>query len=232
MSIRKELPHLALLAALWGLAAARFDAVPEAVPVHWNIDLLPDRTGGRVEATLLIPVIATVIYLLMAFVPGLIDRPPGWRPTGPHEAPSARSPISARDEIARSQPAFDRMRLLLLGFLLGISVEMHLYYAEVIHTLAPALPLLIGALIVGLGLLLPGLKPNRFAGIRLPWTLSDPLVWEKTHRLGGAIFVVCGGALGVLGALSPRLGFLVGLPGLMVALIATTLYAWRISPKR
>ena len=29
-------------------------------------------------------------------------------------------------------------------------------------------------------------------GIRTPWTLSSDLSWNKTHRLGGKLFVVVG----------------------------------------
>lgn len=33
--------------------------------------------------------------------------------------------------------------------------------------------------------ILPRLSPNRWSGIRTPWTLSSDTVWRRTHRLGG-----------------------------------------------
>jgi uncharacterized membrane protein len=61
-------------------------------------------------------------------------------------------------------------------------------------------PVGIGVLFVVIGNLLPRAQPNWFVGIRTPWTLSSDRVWEKTHRLGGHLFVA-GGILIVLAAL-------------------------------
>jgi uncharacterized membrane protein len=53
-------------------------------------------------------------------------------------------------------------------------------------------PVGIGVLFVVMGNLLPRARPNWFVGIRTPWTLSSDRVWEKTHRLGGHLFVAAG----------------------------------------
>ena len=47
---------------------------------------------------------------------------------------------------------------------------------------------------------MPKIRSNFFFGIKTPWTLSDPRVWERTHRLGGYCFFA-GGILTVLFAL-------------------------------
>jgi uncharacterized membrane protein len=62
------------------------------------------------------------------------------------------------------------------------------------------LPLGIGILFIVIGNLLPRARPNWFVGIKTPWTLSSDRVWEKTHRLGGRVFVL-GGLISVLAAL-------------------------------
>ncbi|MBO5034614.1 MAG: SdpI family protein, partial [Oscillospiraceae bacterium] len=36
------------------------------------------------------------------------------------------------------------------------------------------------------------IKSNWFMGIRTPWALSDPDVWNKTNRLGGWVFFLTG----------------------------------------
>jgi uncharacterized membrane protein len=41
-----------------------------------------------------------------------------------------------------------------------------------------------------MGNFLPKLRPNRFVGIRTPWTLKSPEVWTRTHRLFGAIMLI------------------------------------------
>ncbi|MCX8175160.1 MAG: SdpI family protein [Candidatus Micrarchaeota archaeon] len=42
------------------------------------------------------------------------------------------------------------------------------------------------------GYMLNFTKRNYFIGVRTPWTLADERVWEKTNRLTGALFWVCG----------------------------------------
>lgn len=53
-------------------------------------------------------------------------------------------------------------------------------------------PAFMGILFIVIGNYLPQAKPNFFFGIRTPWTLSDPEVWRRTHRLGGWFFVAFG----------------------------------------
>ncbi|HPV14344.1 MAG TPA: SdpI family protein [Candidatus Cloacimonadota bacterium] len=51
---------------------------------------------------------------------------------------------------------------------------------------------LIGFLFVFLGNILPKVPKNTMIGIRTPWTIANELIWEKTHRLGGWLFVIGG----------------------------------------
>lgn len=41
------------------------------------------------------------------------------------------------------------------------------------------------------------IKHNFYLGIRTPWTLMDPVIWSKTHRLGGYL-AFAGGAVMVI----------------------------------
>ncbi|WP_343207913.1 SdpI family protein [Anaerolentibacter hominis] len=52
--------------------------------------------------------------------------------------------------------------------------------------------LILGILFIGLGNIFPKLRRNRYVGIRLPWIVSNDIVWIKTHRIGGILFVLTG----------------------------------------
>ncbi len=52
--------------------------------------------------------------------------------------------------------------------------------------------ILIGFLFIFLGNLLPKVPKNFFIGIKTPWTLANEVIWDKTHRLGGIMFVISG----------------------------------------
>ncbi len=53
-------------------------------------------------------------------------------------------------------------------------------------------PVLFGILFLVVGNYMPKTKQNRTLGIKLPWTLSNEENWNKTHRLGGKLWVICG----------------------------------------
>ena len=52
--------------------------------------------------------------------------------------------------------------------------------------------LLMGLMLVVVGNYLPKARRNYTVGIRIPWTLADEENWNRTHRLAGFLWVVCG----------------------------------------
>ena len=44
---------------------------------------------------------------------------------------------------------------------------------------------------------MPELKPNRWVGIRIKWTMEDPDIWNQVHRIAGALWII-GGYLVIL----------------------------------
>jgi uncharacterized membrane protein len=63
--------------------------------------------------------------------------------------------------------------------------------------------ILIGLLFIFLGNMLPKVPKNLFVGIRTPWTIANELVWERTHRLGGWLFVLSGIVMILKGLILP-----------------------------
>ena len=52
--------------------------------------------------------------------------------------------------------------------------------------------LLVSALLIVVGNYLPKARQNYTVGIKLPWTLANEENWNRTHRLAGFLWVVCG----------------------------------------
>jgi len=63
---------------------------------------------------------------------------------------------------------------------------------------------LIGILFIILGNYMYNLKPNYFAGIKVPWTLASDYNWKKTHQLGGRLWFIGGIILVVAGLFFPK----------------------------
>jgi uncharacterized membrane protein len=96
-----------------------------------------------------------------------------------------------KDNIATFRPWFDGFFIVFQVFFLYLSLLTILYNTgdtsiNIGQFMTPGLALLFGYV----GLLLPRTKRNWFVGIRTPWTLSSDAVWDKTHRLGGTLFVI------------------------------------------
>lgn len=51
---------------------------------------------------------------------------------------------------------------------------------------------LVGVLFIVIGSFLPRLQQNQSMGIRTPWTMASDLVWTRTHRFAGRLFVGLG----------------------------------------
>ena len=104
------------------------------------------------------------------------------------------------------------IQLIIIGLALGMRID-----------IAFVVSLAVSLLFIFIGNYLGRLRRNFWAGIRTPWTLASDTVWERTHRLGGWLFVV-GGFLGVIMSFVPLLrpwGFLA-----LILLIVMVLFVY------
>ncbi|MBQ6385377.1 MAG: SdpI family protein [Lachnospiraceae bacterium] len=80
----------------------------------------------------------------------------------------------------------------------------------------------LGLIFIVLGNYMPRVRQNYLFGIKTPWTLADEHVWERTHRMGGYVFILMGAALILFGAAAPRIGDFVPAVILLVSVFAGT----------
>lgn len=211
---RWEVPQLLMLGLLFAVSLWAWGLAPDRVPIHWNLQGEADGFAGKTFGLFFGPAMAAGLYLLLLFLPR-ID--PG------------------RDNIANSARPLRAIRLSLTTMLtvlhlvcvraaLGGTVNMTLVVC-----------LLTGALFVVLGNYLGKLRPNWFAGVRTPWTLSSQLSWTKTHRAAGPVLMGMGAGMFAL-AFVPTgwmLGIVLSLDVLaVVGLVVYSYLVWRDDPDR
>ena len=95
-------------------------------------------------------------------------------------------------------------------------VEVYSYYSIITggSDLFDVVPFMVGLLCMVLGNYFGKFPKNFFIGIRTPWTLASDVVWARTHRLVGRLFIVAGLAI-VAGA------FFGSPPWLMITALGT-----------
>lgn len=190
-------------------SALAYAHLPERMPVHWNVRGEPDGYASKLVATALGPLAIAALTALMFVLPKIDPR-------------------------GRNYPKFrDTYWLLVNGIVL---------FFAVIHAVVLAVglgydvrvnrvvPLGVGVLLVVLGNYLTRVQPNWFVGIRTPWTLSSDVVWRKTHRTGGWLFVAAGLitiALSLLPGPLPVVGFVVVILAAATVPIVQSYLLWR-----
>ena len=84
----------------------------------------------------------------------------------------------------------------------------------------------IGLILMVVGGILGRVRKNFFLGIRTPWTMRNDEVWDRTHRLGGKMFMLAGLLL-VINAFV-RLDLRLTLPAVVVLMLIPVVYSWII----
>jgi len=164
-----------ILASLVTLVA--WPHLPERMPLHWNLSGQPDRWGSRVEGALLGPVVILVLWGLMALLA--------------HRRRRLEGEAKAGDKR-------DLIESLVLVLFAGLHIVAMAASAGLLHEPARGLVLMLAGFFIVGGNFMGKVRPNRWTGIRTPWTLESDEVWRATHRLGGPVMVGAGVVLVLL----------------------------------
>ena len=87
----------------------------------------------------------------------------------------------------------------------------------------------VGVILMVMGNYFGKLKSSFFIGIRTPWTLSSEAVWQKTHRLGGKLFVVAGAVCAATAFLLPQELMTAVIVGVVIpSALIPIIYSWHL----
>lgn len=91
--------------------------------------------------------------------------------------------------------------------------------------------LFMGVLLTAIGNYLPKCRQNYTIGIKVPWALNDAENWDRTHRFGGYVFMICG-ILCVLMALFVKNAQALLMPVMLVCAAAPVVYSYLLYRKK
>jgi uncharacterized membrane protein len=88
---------------------------------------------------------------------------------------------------------------------------------------------LMGLMFAFIGNYMNHIKPNYFAGLRLPWTLSSDENWRRTHQLAGKLWFAGGVLIAIAGLVLPSAAaFPVFIGMLVVMVLIPAIYSYRL----
>ena len=158
---------ITLLPILFGLIV--WNRLPEQIATHWGADGQADGYSGKTFAVFGMPCILAVLQLFVSFIT-LND---------PKRRNIHKKPLTL---VLWVIPV---MSLIVNVITYGVALGMEINVGIIVS-------ILIGILFIILGNYMPKLQQNYTVGIRVPWTLNSTENWNRTHRLGGKLFIVGG----------------------------------------
>lgn len=201
---------LFLAAIPWIYLALIWNSLPSTIPTHFGLSGEPDRFGARNEVFLgpaILSVMSTGIYFLFMNIQKL----------DPKRYSEANTKI------------MQKIAYVLPVFFTGISLLI-LYWTtrkktEGINFIFTGVSLLFAFI----GNLMHSIKPNYFAGFRLPWTLENEENWRKTHQLASRIWFAGGIFLAIASLVLPPVPmFIFFFAGLITMVVIPAVYSYRM----
>jgi uncharacterized membrane protein len=88
---------------------------------------------------------------------------------------------------------------------------------------------MLGLAFAAMGLYMPKLKQNYFAGFKLPWTLENEDNWNATHKVAGKAWLYGGILQFIAGiAFSSVTSFIIFFIDMIVMVLIPTIYSYRM----
>lgn len=159
--------------------------LPPLIPSHWNAAGQINAYAPKLQIVLLYPLLSIGIFVLLQLLLAISPR------------------------LGNQNPRANRniINFFLTGVYLLLLVEQLATFATAFHIavdMSLITSLAISVLFIFIGNYMGKLRRNFWAGIRTPWTLASAVVWERTHRLGGWLFVGAG-LIGIVCSFIPAL---------------------------
>ncbi|MFA5416246.1 MAG: SdpI family protein [Methanoregula sp.] len=186
---------------------ALYPTLPDVIASHWDASGMTNGYMPKFWGLIIIPLIMTACVGLFTLLPRI-------------------DPL--RSNYAKFRNYYEGFVFIFAIFMLAIQLQVILWNSG--HPVSPNLiiPFFCGILFIAVGSLIEHAEPNWFAGIRTPWTLSDPLVWKKTNERGGKLFKLAG-VISCCGVLVGAYAIWFVIAPILIVTVYTVVYSYAIS---
>lgn len=209
--MRKWIPVVLIVAAVV-VSIAMYPRLPEQMPTHWSVTGEVNGWSSRLWGAWMLPLMMAAIWLFLRAVPHIDPRKANYE---------------------KFAGMYDALVILIIAFMLVMHVIVLLSASGQPVAMDRVMMPAVGVFIAIMGILLPRAHPNWFVGIRTPWTLTSDLSWERTHKIGGNLFVALGVLMILSSFISPERAIwilVVAAIAIMVFLFVYSYQVWKNDP--
>ena len=146
-----------------------YNQLPETMATHFDFNNHANGFSSKPMALFGVPMILFLVYILAYFF-------------------TSQDPKRSNQNekvVAFVLVIIPILNLIVSGMIISVNLGNKVDIGSIIN-------IFIGILFTGLGNYMPKIKRNYTIGIRLPWTLDNDYVWDKTHRFAGYIWSIGG----------------------------------------
>jgi len=191
-----------LLAFLEGIYY--YPKFPAEIASHWGQYGEVNGYMSKFWGLFLLPIIILALYVMFVLIPSIDPK---------------------KQNILKFKKHFDYLIYAILIFMFYIN-SLTIYWNlghtfNMIVAMVPAMALLF----FFVGVLLSNAEPNWFIGIRTPWTLSNDVVWKKTHQLGGVLYKISA-LISLLGLLWQSYAFFILIGPIILSSLYLVVYSY------
>lgn len=146
-----------------------YDKLPQTIPTHWWYDWRPDNMWDKLLHLVMFPFITLWLVLLFSFLPRLDPK---------------------KENYPKFEKTWEVFQFSLIWFFMYIYfVSIYAWFHQDLNMNKFMLSW-IWVLFIILGNYMWKIRQNYFIWIKLPWTLANEEVWNKTHRLWWKMFML------------------------------------------
>lgn len=198
--------QIVLIALMYAFGILMFNNLADVIPVHWNFVGEPDNFINKSIVVYLFPLFLVALNVMFYFLPKIDPN---------------------KKKYKDFSFAWNVMKLAITVFFAYIYlVSLYAAYDSTVNVSSLVVGG-IGVLFMLIGNYMGKIRQNYFIGIKTPWTLSNEEVWNKTHRLGGWVFLISG-ILFILGALFNQFLLAITIFVVIFILVVPILYSYII----
>jgi len=169
--VRADIISLLFVFSAIAVAAILYTSLPEQIPTHWNAQGEVDGYMKKPGGVIIMPAMAVFTLVIMKLIP--VISPKGFR-------------------IDKFSDVFGVLQVTLVGFMSIVAILVLMEARGLDVRINEMIIAGTGLLFVIIGNYLGRVRKNFFIGIRTPWTLASDEVWNRTHRIGGRLFILSG----------------------------------------